>query len=42
MEIIDRLLKIDLSPAQSAFLLGPEKNWKNDLSEKRIPEKPGI
>jgi predicted AAA+ superfamily ATPase len=28
MKIIDRLLKIDLPPAQSAFLWGPRKTGK--------------
>ena len=34
MKIIDRLLKIDLPPAQSAFLWGPRKTGKTTYQQK--------
>lgn len=38
MEIIDRLLKIDLPPAQSAFLWGPRKTGKTTYLKKEFPK----
>ena len=38
MEIVDRLLKIDLPPAQSAFLWGPRKTGKTTYLRKEFPK----
>ena len=38
MEIIHRLLKIDLPPAQSAFLWGPRKTGKTTYLKAKFPE----
>ena len=38
MKIIDRLLKIDLPPAQSAFLWGPRKTGKTTYLKKEFPK----
>lgn len=38
MKTIDRLLKIDLPPAQSAFLWGPRKSGKTTYLKTRFPE----
>ena len=38
MEIIERLLKIDLLPEQSAFLWGPRKVGKTTYLKKAFPE----
>jgi predicted AAA+ superfamily ATPase len=38
MKIIDRLLKIDLSPAQSAFLWCPRKTGKTTYLKKEFPK----
>ena len=38
MKIIDRLLKIDLPPAQSPFLWGPRKTGKTTYLKKEFPK----
>ena len=38
MEIIDRLLRIDLPPTQSAFLWGPRKTGKTTYLRKEFPK----
>ena len=38
MEIIDRLLKIELPPSQSAFLWGPRKTGKTTYLKKEFPK----
>jgi len=38
MEIVDRLLRIDLPPAQSAFLWGPRKTGKTTYLRKEFPK----
>ena len=38
MEIIDRLLRIDLPKAQSAFLWGPRKTGKTTYLKNKFPK----
>lgn len=40
MEIIKRLLEIDLPPRQSAFLWGPRKTGKSTYLKTKFPKSP--